>query len=752
MSFDDALAAVRAYLESEKRVAYRMLKRRFELDDEDIEDIKADLIDAKQLARDEDGRVLVWVETEAGRSGSNDGTEPESAPDAADRRLITVMFCDIVGSTELAARFDAEELRDIVRQYQSICASVINAHEGHIAQYLGDGLLVYFGYPRALEDEAGQATRAALGILEAPDNDTDLTERAGQPLQVRIGIHTGPVVIGEMGGAGRAEHLALGETPNIAARVQSAARPNEILITTDTFLLVQGLYDCEHLGPQELKGVGRPIDLYTVFGEGMALNRFEVALSTGVLTQYVGRDEELKFLGRNWDGAQSGRGQVVLLSGEAGIGKSRLAQEFKKETGDDARHVTLRCSPNHQKSAYYPVMQLLRRLFAFERDDTDAARIAKIDESLQRYTFAKPETAPLFASLLGIDHPQARHLDPADSPERKRMTMEALTAWLIEEATARPVFMIWDDVHWIDPSTHEFLAFYMDRIPGSHTLALLAFRSDYAPPWAPRTYLGHLTLGRLSDAEIESIVKNVAGRESVPERVVQLITDKTDGVPLYIEELTKAVVEAGLLESAAHEHPAGSLGDLEIPATLRDSLEARIDRCLIGKDIAQWGAVIGREFGHALLEHLIPGEGRLRRGLDELLGAELIYRSGTPDEPTYIFKHALIRDTAYESLLNKERRARHAEIAEVLETHFINLAEREPELLAHHFIEAGVGELAVEKLYEAGTRAVERSADAIAIVHLQQALELIVHLPDTHERTQKEREIQNLLHGGKGSA
>lgn len=646
MSFDDVLETVRAYLASEKRVAYRVLKRRFELDDEDIEAIKADLIDAKQLAQDEQGRVLVWLGADTGTPERSRDSEPEPAPESADRRLITVMFCDIVGSTELSARFDAEELRDIVRQYQSICASVINTHEGHIAQYFGDGLLVYFGYPRALEDEAGLAIRAGLGILDALENDTDLTARAGQPLQVRIGIHTGPVVIGEMGGEGRAEHLALGATPNIAARVQSAARSNEILTTTDTFLLVQGLYECEDLGPQVLKGVARPIDLYAVCGEGTALNRFEVALSTGVLTKYVGRDEELKSLARNWDEVQSGRGQVVMLSGEPGIGKSRFAQEFKNETGDDARHITLRCSPNHQKSAYYPVVQLLRRLFAFEREDSDTARIAKIDKTLNRYTFAQAETAPLFAALLGLEHPHAGRLDPVDSPERRRRTMEALTAWLIEEATAKPVYMIWDDVHWMDPSTHEFLAFYMDRIPGSRTLALLAFRSDYAPPWTHRSYLGHLTLGRLSESEIESIVRNIAGRESIPERVVQLITDKTDGVPLYIEELTKAVVEAGLLELATPYHPAGSLDDLEIPATLRDSLEARIDRCPIGKEIAQWGAVIGREFAQALLEHLVPGEGGLRRGLDELLGAELIYRSGTPDEPTYIFKHALIRDTA----------------------------------------------------------------------------------------------------------
>ncbi len=533
--------------------------------------------------------------------------------------------------------------------------------------------------------------------------------------------------------------------PNIAARVQSAARPSEILITADTFRLVQGLYDCELLGPHVLKGVARPLELYSVRGEGTAINRFEVTLSTGMLTHYVGREQELELLGRHWDEAKSGRGQVVLLSGEAGIGKSRLAQEFKKHTGDDARHITLRCSPNHQKSAYYPLVQVLQRLFGFEREDADAERISKIEQTLGNYAFTRPATAPLLASLLALEHPDAGRVEPFDSAARKRMTFEAVTAWLLEEASQNPVFMIWDDVHWMDPSTHELLAFYMDRIPGSPTLAALAFRSDYAPPWTHRAYLSHLTLGRLSEPDIESIVKDVAASESVPAPIVQVISDKTDGVPLYVEELTKAVVEAGLLDAASSEQEVDSLGDLAIPATLQDSLEARIDRCPIGKEIAQWGAVIGREFGQALLEYLVSDEARLGRGLDELLDAELIYRSGTPDDPRYIFKHALIRDTAYESLLNRKRRARHAEIAEVLETHFTALAEREPELLAHHFTEAGDEQRAVEKLYEAGARAVERSADAIANAHLQQALELIVRLPDTPERSQRELDIHILL-------
>ena len=752
MSFDEILHGVRELVERDGRVAYRVLKRRFELDDEDIEDIKADLIEAKRLARDEDGKVLVWLDGAANRldadaPASTKRAERENVESAsADRRLLTVMFCDIVGSTELATHFDAEDLRELIREYQEICAGVITSFGGYIAQYLGDGLLVYFGYPLALEDEASRSVQSGLGILQALNNAKDLHRRLGEPMRVRIGIHTGPVVIGDMGAGDRQERLALGETPNIAARVQSTARPNEILITGATYRLVEGLFECELHGPHMLKGIATPVDLYTVKSESAAINRFEVALSTGALTKYIGREQELRILEQHWAQACAGRGQAVLLDGEPGIGKSRLVQEFKKHAGEDARHITLRCSPNHQNSAFYSVIHLLRRLFEIKHDDPNDVKVSKIEAGLESCGFKRrAETAPLFAALLSVDHPEAGLLEALAPVARKTMTFEALVEWFLEGHSAESLYLIWDDVHWMDPSTHELLSFYLDRIPASRTLALLVYRSDFTPPWGQHTFFKHLSIGRLPEPDIEAMVADIAGHETVPGPLVQHIKDKTDGIPLFVEELTKTVVEAGLFDASVSDGAHADLDAVAIPATLQDSLEARIDRCPRGKEVARWGAVIGREFGHALLCHLVPDEALLSQGLDELLGAELVYRSGTPAEPTYIFKHALIQDTAYESLLSKKRKACHAEIAEALELHFPDTAAREPELLARHFIEADINERAVEYLYQAGQRAAERSAGAIAQEHLHHALKLIGSLSDFAERSRLELKIQLLL-------
>ena len=534
MLIDELLTAVRDLIEHEGRVAYRMLKRRFELDDEDIEDIKSDLIDAKRLARDEDGKVIVWL-SDASDDAKPVGQELEPVPAVADRRLITVMFCDIVGSTEYSTRFDAEELREIVREYQEICAAIIVRCDGHVAQYLGDGLLVYFGYPAALEDEAGRSVQAALEILDSLNNAEHLKARLGEALRVRIGIHTGPVVIGEMGGANRHERLALGETPNIAARVQSAARPNEILITAATHRLIDGLYECELHGPHALKGIAQPVELYTVRGEAAQLNRFEVALSTGSLSRFVGRQQELELLARHWQQSSAGLGQVVLLSGEAGMGKSRLAQEFKKTLGEDAHQITLRCSPNHQDSAYYPLILLLRRVFGIESDDAEATRVEKLNRGLQDYAFNKPETAPLFAAFTGLNHPQAALLEGLDPQARKKQMFEALIEWFREQSASRPLFMTWDDVHWMDPATLEFLSVFLEHVPASRTLAVLAFRSDYLPPWSKRTFLELLSIGRLPEADVDAMIADVSQRDTIPLALSKHIKSKTDGIPLYVE-------------------------------------------------------------------------------------------------------------------------------------------------------------------------------------------------------------------------
>lgn len=732
MSFDSLLTSVRSALAAEGRIAYRILKRRFELSDDDIEDIKADLIDAKQLARDENGRVLVWLGEAQAVEDTTRPDQPE-LPQNADRRLITVMFCDIVGSTELSGRFDAEELREIIRDYQTICAEVIVAAEGHVAQYLGDGLLVYFGYPAALEDEAGRCVQAALDILKQLKAASHLEQRLGAPLRVRIGIHTGSVVIGEMGGANRHERLALGETPNIAARVQGAARPDEILITAATQRLVDGLYDCELHGPHTLKGVAEPVKLYTVKGESAQLNRFEVALSTGSFSPFVGREQELGLLGRHWEQARNGNAQVVLLTGEAGMGKSRLVQEFKEHLGDDVRHITLRCSPNHQSSAYFPLIQLFLRAFAIDSDDNDELGVAKLETALKDHAFVTEETAPLMAGLLGFEHPQAERIATLSTEARRSRLFEAIIAWFEAQSDAAPVYLIFDDVHWMDAATHEWLQLYLDHVGSSRVLTMLVYRADYSPPWTHRSYFAQLSIGRLPNSDVRQMINHICASVRLAESIYTHICDKADGIPLFVEELAKSVLESG------------SADRLSIPSTLQDSLEARIDHCPHGKRIAQVGAVIGREFGQELLTYLFSDRELLSRGLEELLDAELIYRSGTRADPSYIFKHALIRDTAYESLLVRQRRQTHTQIAAALEEYFEEAVEREPELIAYHYAEGDVSERAILHLYAASERAISNSANAIAQEHLQQGLKIAARLPDNVERAAFELKLLLLL-------
>ena len=506
MTFDEVLAQVRELLQREGRAAYRILKRRFELSDDDLEDLKADLIDAKRVAVDEEGKVLVWV-GEADKGEKAKGGKGEKERDsglrtlhpelsAAERRQLTVMFCDLVGSTALSAQLDPEELREVVHAYQHVSAEVIGRYEGQVAQYLGDGLLVYFGYPTAHEDDAQRAVRAgleivaAMSILSLPRH-----IRLPQPLQVRIGIHTGLVVVGEIGSGAKRELLAMGETPNIAARVQGEAEPNTVAMSAATSRLVQGLFECQDLGPHTLKGISTPLSLYRVVSESDAQSRFEAAVRTG-LTPLVGRAEELGLLRRHWERVKTGEGQVVLLSGEAGIGKSRLVQELKEQvTQEGAARIEFRCSPYHQNSALYPVIEHLQRLLQFERDDTPLAKVTKLQQALAQYRFPQADTLPLVAALLSL--PQPEGLPPLTlTPERqKQKTQEALVGWLIEETEKTAVYSAWEDLHWADPSTLELLSLFLDQVPTARMLVLLTFRPEFTPPWGSRAYLSQLTLG-----------------------------------------------------------------------------------------------------------------------------------------------------------------------------------------------------------------------------------------------------------------
>ncbi|MBI3756738.1 MAG: AAA family ATPase, partial [Deltaproteobacteria bacterium] len=774
MTFDEVLTQVRELLQSKSRVAYRALKRRFELDDEYLEDLKAELIDAEQVAHDEDGKVLVWTgsttvassqlsvpsssqslapQTADSELQTSQSLPPNTQPPAGERRQLTVQFIDLVGSTTLSAQLDPEELRTVIQAYRETCASVIRHFEGYLAKYIGDGLLVYFGYPQAHEDDAQRAVRAGLGIVaELPQLNVRLQStigaHSGAPLQVRIGIHTGLVVAGEMGVDDQPEPLAIvGETPNIAARLQEKAAPNSVVISPATYRLVIGLFACQDLGPQTLKGISTPMSVYRVVGEGAAHSRFEVAVRAG-LTPLVGRDLEIGLLRERWAQAKEGAGQVVLLSGEAGIGKSRLVQELKEQViAAGTTRIEFRCSPYHQNSAFYPIIEHLQRLLHFAPQETPQARLTKLQQALAAYRFPQADMLPLVAALLSLPHPEGMPPLTLSPQKQKQKTQEALVAWIIEEAERAVVYCAWEDLHWVDPSTLEVLTLFLEQIPTRRVFSVLTFRPDFTPLWNPRSYLTQLALSRLGQPHVEAMVEQVTGGKALPEEVLQQIVAKTDGVPLFVEELTKMVLESGLLiEADSHYELRGPLPPLAIPSTLQDSLMARLDRLSTVREIAQLGATIGREFSYELLQAVsLLDEGTLQHGLKQLVEAELVYQRGLVPQAHYLFKHALIQDTAYQALLKSTRQQYHTKIAQVLEERFPETKETQPELLAHHYTEASLLEQAIPYWQQAGQRAAQRSAYVEAVSHLTKGLELLKTLPDIPERTQQELVLQTTL-------
>jgi class 3 adenylate cyclase/tetratricopeptide (TPR) repeat protein len=771
MTFEELLDQAIAMLQRRGRVTYRALKRQFNLDDDYLEDLKAELIQGQRLAVDEDGAVLVWI-------GSTDVslTTPPSAPrpalsgaplatptvhdphtatppatpppPEAERRQLTVLFCDLVDSTALAGQLDPEDLREIIRAYQTACATVIERLEGHIAQYLGDGLLVYFGYPQAHEDDAQRAGGAGLGILEAMRLlNARLEQERGLRLAVRIGVHTGPVVVGAMGGGARQEHLALGETPNIAARLQGLAAPNTVVISAATLGLIAGFFLCQALGEHVLKGVDAPLQVYQLLAESGAQTRLDVVPPRG-LTPLAGREQEVGLLLERWAESTEGRGQVVLLSGEAGIGKSRLVEVLREHVGGErAMWLTFRCSPYHTNSALYPVMTHLQRVLQWRPEETPAARLDRLEHALRAVRLPLEETVPLVAALLSV--PWAERYPPlAWSPQKhKQKTYEVLGAWLVAEAERQPVLAVWEDLHWADPSTLEWLGLVLDQTPTVPLCHLLTCRPEFPPPWAPRSYLTQLTLARLTRPQVEEMIRWVTGGKPLPAEVVQQIVAKTDGVPLFVEELTKTVLESGLLrEHQEHYELTGPLPPLAIPATLQDALMARLDRLADGKAVAQLGAVLGRTFASVLLQAVAPlDELALWHGLVQLVQAEVLYQRGTLPHATYTFKHALVQDAAYQSLLRSTRQQYHQRTTQVMVERFPDLAETQPELLAHHYTEAGLAEHAMPYWQRAGERAAGRSAYMEAIGHFHQALEVLALLPDTTERAKQELTLQRAL-------
>jgi class 3 adenylate cyclase/predicted ATPase len=749
-----------ALLRQRGRLTYRTLQRQFQLDEAALEDLKVELIEGQRLAIDERGTVLVWTGDAATPPAppppSSQPASPPATPEAAsatpeaERRQLTVLFCDLVDSTRLASQLDPEELREVVRAYQDTCAKVIARFDGHIAQYLGDGLLVYFGYPLAHEDDAQRAVRAGLGMVEALGQlNIRLTQERGVHLAARLGVHTGLVVVGEVGGGARQEQLALGETPNLAARLQGLAAPNTLVISAATFQLLGGFFACQPLGTPVLKGFAQPLAIYRVLYESMARSRLEAAGSTG-LTPLVGREQEIGLLVERWAQVKAGVGQVVLLSGEAGIGKSRLVQVLQEHVAAEPQAwlTPCQCSPYHQHTALYPLIELLERVaLRFEREEAPPQRLHKLEGFLVQYGLPLAEAVPLLATLLSLPLTPAYAPLPGSPEQQKQQTLHTLLTILLRIAAQQPVLFVMEDLHWVDPSTLEFLSLLVDQGPTARILALWTCRPDFSPPWTGRAHLSQVTLPRLPRQQATEMTDRVAHGKTLPPAVVEQIVAKTDGVPLFVEELTKMVLESGLLqEREDHYDLTGPLPPLAIPATLHDSLMARLDRLATVKGLAQLGATLGREFSYALLQAVAPwDEGTVQRGLHQLVEAEFLYQRGLPPQATYLFKHALIQETAYQSLLKSTRQQYHQRIAQVVEAQFPDTAETQPELLAHHYTEGGFREQAISYWQRAGQQAFQRSANLEAVQHLTMGLGLLALLPETLARAQQELDLQIAL-------
>ena len=678
-------------------------------------------------------------ETVASKS-AHEITSPVAPAETAERRQVTVMFSDLVGSTALSARMDPEDLREVISAYQKCVADTVQRFGGFVAKYMGDGVLIYFGYPQAHEDDAERAVRAGLGLVNAVNG-----LKTYAPLQTRVGIATGLVVVGDLIGSGASQEQAIvGETPNLAARLQGVAEPNSVVIAESTRKLVGNLFDLEDLGAQDLKGITGPVRASAVLRASSAEGRFEAMHSTG-LTDLVGREEELDLLLRRWSKAKTAEGQVVLLSGEAGIGKSRLTAALLERLAKEP-HTRLRyfCSPQHTDSALYPIISQMERAAGFTHEETDLTKLDKLD-ALLALTTARQDAA-LFAEMLSLPSDGRYPRLDLTAQQRRQKTLEALTRQLEALSRSNPVLMIFEDVHWLDPTSLEVLGRTVDRLKTLGVLLTITYRPEFEPPWVGRPYVTALNLNRLGEREIAAMIDLVTGNKALPESTRQDIIERTDGIPLFVEEMTKAVLEAeaeGAAESAVATIPSPSIG---VPASLHASLTARLDRLGPAKEIAQIGAAVGREFSHALLQAVVrKPEAEIQSALDRLVTTGLLFRQGMPPHASYLFKHALVQDAAYGTLLRNRRQQLHARIAATLEEQFPEIVETQPELMARHCAEAGLVGKAVGYWTLAGEWAVKRDANAEATRHFRRALELLEKQPETPERSEAELKVLTKL-------
>ncbi|MDH3714770.1 MAG: AAA family ATPase [Gammaproteobacteria bacterium] len=715
-----------------------------ELTDTDLEKLGVTLGHRKKLLK-----AIAALRADSstrGTSGPSDSTEPADPQ----RRQLTVMFCDLVGSTRLSEKLDPEDLRDIIRAYQDACRSAIERYEGYVARYVGDGVLAYFGYPQAHEDEPERAVRAGLGVVEAMDGlNAGVGKNKDVELAVRVGIATGPVVVGDLIGEGASEQrTAVGETTNLAARLQGLAGADTVVIADSTRRLLTQTFDFQDLGNRHLDGFRESQKVWTVLRPTRVPGRFE-AQHAADLTTFVGRNDELTLLHGRWRLADAGKGQVVLVDGEPGVGKSRIVRSLRERMAGD-RHIRLfcQCSPYYTNSPLYPFIRHLERAAHFEDGEPANTKLEKLSALLARSTCDLETVTPLFATLMSV--PFAHRFRPLDgTPEqRKERTLEAIIDQLRGLSERQPILAVFEDVHWIDPTSLELLGRLVERVADLRVLLIITFRPEFEQPWPRYSHLTTVSLSRLDAECCLAMVEDITRNSSMPLPLTEQIVRKADGIPLFVEELTKTVLEYGA--AAEHSEPEktyGNLPALAIPSTLQASLMARLDRLGEARWVAQIGSAIGREFSYELLAEVASRpQKELGAALQRLVDSGLVFEDGTPPKATYTFKHALVQDEAYESLLLGRRPELHMRIADAMERRLQETQSSIPELLAHHCARAKLTDKAIHYWQLASERAIERSANLEALSHLTNALAALEDLPDTPAR--KEQELALLITAG----
>jgi class 3 adenylate cyclase/predicted ATPase len=707
-----------------------------DITDQDLKELGVLLGDRRRMLR----AIAELAETTSNAPRLAATLEPKPREEG-ERRHVTVMFADLVGSTPLSARMDPEDLREVISAYQKCVTEIVRRSRGYVARYVGDGVLVYFGYPQAYEDDAEQAVRAGLELVAAVAGIP-----APAPLQIRIGIATGLVVVGHVIPSGESKERGMvGETPNLAARLQGIAEPNTVVIAESTRRLLGNLFEFEDLGMRDLKGIAGPVRAWAAVQANPVASRFEALHATG-MTALVGREEESELLFRRWAKATTGKGQVVLLSGEPGIGKSRLtAAIMELLAGEPHRRVRYFCSPQHTNSALYPIIGQIEHAAGLARDDTLQAKLDKLDALLRQSSTSLQDTAFL-AEMLSLPNDGRYPVLELEPQQRRQRTLDALVRQMEAVSSSVPLLIVFEDAHWADPTSLELLGRAVRKATSLRVLLIMTFRPEFEPPWIEQPHVSVLALNRLAPREVGAMIDHIVGNKPLPDNIRQDIIERTDGIPLFVEEMTKAVLESESEGQARQTTASVPSPTLSVPASLHASLMARLDRLGPAKELAQIGAAIGRQFSHALLAAVacMP-ETRLRADLDSIIRAGLLFRQGVPPDATYLFKHALVQDAAYGLLLREPRRELHARIADTLESEFTEIAESKPELLARHCTEAGQIEKAAALWGKAGQRSTQRSALVEATEQLRRALDLIATLPGTAALRREEIKLQVAL-------